>query len=258
MISPRVAAIYRYPIKSLDGESLDSVELLENAGMQGDRQFAIVDEAGQLVHAKRSPLLHRVRSEVDIPSRSFQLRTSDSSVAGSWDSKEDRENLNAWLSACLDLPVSVAENDSGGFPDDLDANGPTLVGTESRRAVAEWFSLPVEEIQRRFRFNIEFETSEPFEEDGWLMAAGEPGCQIQIGSATLELVRACQRCVVPTRDSHTGAVGSLFSKQFSQSRETLPVETERSQFDHYYRFSLNTHVVEGGRISIGDTVRRLA
>jgi len=40
----RVAELWRYPVKSLQGERIDSVAINRN-GLEGDRQFAIYDLA---------------------------------------------------------------------------------------------------------------------------------------------------------------------------------------------------------------------
>src|SRR5579884_3824032 len=47
-----VAALWRYPVKSMRGEELDSSEVTER-GLLGDRAYALVDvETGKVVSAK--------------------------------------------------------------------------------------------------------------------------------------------------------------------------------------------------------------
>ena len=47
-----IAGIYRFPVKSMGGEQLDSVEICA-AGIPGDRAYALVDtETGKVVSAK--------------------------------------------------------------------------------------------------------------------------------------------------------------------------------------------------------------
>lgn len=52
-----VAAIWRHPVKSMQGEALEAVDLYE-WGVPGDRRWAVVDEAsGTAMSAKRYPAL---------------------------------------------------------------------------------------------------------------------------------------------------------------------------------------------------------
>ena len=49
----KVAEVWRYPVKSMLGEELNQAEV-EPAGIQGDRQWAVVDaESGVSLSAKR-------------------------------------------------------------------------------------------------------------------------------------------------------------------------------------------------------------
>jgi len=73
-------------------------------------------------------------------------------------------------------------------------------------------------------------------------------------------VNPCARCVVPTRNPETGAVYPNFQKIFSQKRqELLPSWAERSQFNHFYRLTVNTKISDlgdgilrqGDRLNIG-------
>ena len=57
-----VAAIRRYPVKSMGGESLDLVEL-DARGLVGDRRYAVVDGDGKLSSGKDSRRFRR-RDEV--------------------------------------------------------------------------------------------------------------------------------------------------------------------------------------------------
>ena len=52
VVSGRVSGIWRYPVKSMIGEELDTVAVTER-GLLGDRAFALVDdESGKIVSAK--------------------------------------------------------------------------------------------------------------------------------------------------------------------------------------------------------------
>ena len=51
---PRVAALWRYPVKSMQGEELSSAEVTE-LGLLGDRRFAVVDPATGKVASAKNP-----------------------------------------------------------------------------------------------------------------------------------------------------------------------------------------------------------
>jgi uncharacterized protein YcbX len=58
----RLKSIYRYPVKSMGGESLDAVEI-DRRGMRGDRAWAVRDEVrGGIRGAKKIPALMGLRA----------------------------------------------------------------------------------------------------------------------------------------------------------------------------------------------------
>ena len=72
-----------------------------------------------------------------------------------------REGPCDWLSEALAENVFLEERVEGGFPDDHDAPGPTLISTESLAEVARWFDWDLAEARRRFRMNLELTGDEP-------------------------------------------------------------------------------------------------
>jgi hypothetical protein len=174
-----------------------------------------------------------------------------------------RQPLGAWLSHYLGLPVTVQENILTGFPDDLNAPGPTLISTATLEAVAQWFpQLDLAEVRRRFRTNLELTNTAPFWEEQ-LYGESDGGVLFQIGHLTLTGINPCQRCIVPTRSSFTGQSDRTFQRQFVQQRQaTLPAWAPRSRFNHFYKLAVNTRLVAGDGLSahfnLGDSVQRLA
>lgn len=163
--------------------------------------------------------------------------------------------LAAYLSRDLDRTVSVRRDDDGGFPDDANAPGPTIVSQATLAEVASWFDgLTIDDMRLRLRANIELAGVPAFWEDGLFGAAGDL-VRFRIGAVTFGGTNPCARCIVPSRDARTGVPFLAFAKRFAERRAaTLPAWAERSRFDHYYRLCVNTRTVEAGghELRVGD------
>jgi uncharacterized protein len=113
----------------------------------------------------------------------------------------------------------------------------------------------LDEVRRRFRTNLELGGIPAFWEDRLFTAPGAT-IDFQLGDVQFQGVNPCQRCVVPTRDSLTGAVTAKFQQRFNQHRQdTLPDWVNPARFNHFYRLAVNTQIpiAEAGKLlSIGD------
>jgi uncharacterized protein YcbX len=265
---PRLSAIVIYPFKSLDGLSVTEAEVLPSGAIAGDRQFAIVDFKGKFVNGKRYPEIHRLRSTYNPADRTIRLTTNGAPLlvetAALFHVDEDRDELNQWLSEYFHFPCQVVEDDQRGFPDDTQADGPTIISRETLEQVATWFpDLTVAETRRRFRANLEVEGNVPFWEDGLFGEVGR-GIPFQVGDVEYLGTNPCQRCVVPTRCPDSGEPGADFVRIFMQRRKaSLPTWTSASHFDHFYRLAVNTRLLRflsstrtlrvGATVTVGST-----
>ena len=68
-----LSQIVVYPIKSLDGVSVDAIDVLESGALAWDRRFAIVDGMGQMITGKRAPSIHTLRAAFDLAGRTVVL-----------------------------------------------------------------------------------------------------------------------------------------------------------------------------------------
>ena len=257
-MSAHVASITIFPMKSCDGLALESASVMASGALFHDRQFALVDSNGRFINAKRTPLIHQLRLHVNPVSREFDVGRRDKGVVLHGRIDVDGPQLTGWLSDFFSLEVSIIENDKTGFPDDLGAVGPTVVSTATLNKVAGWFDgLTVDEVRQRFRANIEVDGVEPFWEDRLFRSDRQPQ-PFRVSDVHFGGINPCQRCVVPTRNSQKGDVTPAgFSQQFSIRREeTLPDWAPREHFNHYYRLSTNTRLLERGNgiIRVGDRV----
>ena len=166
MLKPTLSRIEIFPVKSLDGVMLQEATLLPSGALKGDRQYAIVDAQGRFVNGKTNPLIHRLRATFSNDLSTITLQCQGEEPHESFSLLGDRTLLEAWLSRYFCQPVTVQENVITGFPDDLNAAGPTVTTVATLAAVAEWFTaLDLPEIRRRFRTNLEVSHTPAFWED---------------------------------------------------------------------------------------------
>ena len=249
-----LARITVYPLKSGDGVDLNEARVLPGGGLEHDRQFAFVDAEGRFVNGKRTPALHRLRTSVDPQARTLRLNTGSDEHVFSIDAESPK--ISESLSKFFGRPVTLVENVSTGFPDDLESPGPTVISTATLETVAGWFpGLTVESVRRRFRANLEIGGVAPFWEDALYGHTGER-VRLRIGDVELLGNNPCRRCGVPPRDPQSGEPWPDFVATFRQQREaTLPEFVERSRFDHFYRLAVNTvPASSGGVLRVGDRV----
>ena len=99
-----VLQIWRYPVKSLQGESLDSTELTDV--IPGDRDWGIIDnQTGHLLSAKRVPRLLEGQARII---RDHCVLTID---RNEYSSEEDK--INEKLSEWLERPVTLSRPNAG-------------------------------------------------------------------------------------------------------------------------------------------------
>jgi uncharacterized protein YcbX len=265
---PRIDRIRVYPVKSLDPVDVDTAAVLPDGGLSADREWAIVDADGDYVNGKRERAVHRIRSRYDPETTRLWIRLPAWDEARSYvlSTPSDRDAVTAALTAYFGYDVAIRRDETGGFPDDTAAAGPTVISTATIHEVAGWFDgIDPEGMRRRLRANLEVSGVPPFWEDhlfadsGAVVAfelRGEDG-----RSVPFEGVNPCQRCVVPSRDPDTGAETPDFRETFMRRREaTLPDWSGGDRFDHSFRLMVNTRVPRaavGRRVAVGDAVRRL-
>ena len=255
---PYLARICLYPIKSLPPVSPPQTILLAGGALRHDREWAFFTEDGKVLNGKRTPKIHGLRSVFDLASGSVCLEAAATGDAGRFHLPGDHAALETWLTRYFGQPVSVGRNIQSGFPDDLNAPGPTIISTGTLEQVASWFpGLSVDGARVRFRANLEIGGVPPFWEDR-LFGQPETTVPFQIGGVLFHGVNPCQRCAVPPRDPETGEILPNFSQVFRAKREeTLPSWTVRARFNHFYRLAVNTRVPESEAdktLNVGDEI----
>lgn len=252
-----------HPIKSLEPVERERAGIVENGGVEHDREYAIVDEDGDYVNGKRTAAVHRIRSTFDDALETVALRAEGEpeSAARTFHLEDDRDALEGWLSDHFGMSVRLVRNADGGFPDDTTRSGPTAISTATLEEVASWFDgIDAHGMRLRFRANLEVAGVPPFWEDR-LVAGHDEYVAFRVGSVTCRGVNPCQRCVVPARDPWTGREHEGFRQTFVDRRTaTFPDWADPTRFDHHYRLMVNTWIAEsqwGDDVAVGDGVEVL-
>ena len=264
---PTLDRITIYPVKSLAGVDLAECDVLENGALENDRRWRLVDLDGRVVNAKRTPRFHPIRAEYDLAERLITLSfwaDGPTEPAHTFPLAPGPEGPCEWLSEALVVRVLLEERRDGGFPDDREAPGPTLISTASLEEVARWFGLDLAEARRRFRMNLEIGSCEAFWEDTLASPAraGVPSLadlpadlaidpyadlppleprEFAIGEVWFRATGVCKRCPVPSRESRTGAVKELFREAFEARRgRGLRPDVDAGRWGDFYRLGVNT------------------
>jgi hypothetical protein len=170
----KVAAIWRYPVKSMAGERLDSVSIDVN-GFMGDRVVQVYDRRGRLVTARRFPRLLRLKATLG----SDGEPRVDSFP---WDSPEAAERV----SAAVEPGARLRRFDGPARFDVL----PLLVCTDG---ALRTFGRDV----RRLRPNLLVDGVEESAERAW------SGATLRLPDAEIRLADLRARCVMTTYDPDT-------------------------------------------------------
>jgi uncharacterized protein YcbX len=247
-----VATVHRYPVKSLQGESLAEAVVVAS-GLVGDRRYGLLDRAsGRLLSAKLTPALLHARAStgpdgsvhVELPERG-SLAVDDPALGPALDDwmgrpvalREVGPDDAVTYEMTLDPPNDDAEvftipAPSGTFVDLSPIHllsTATLAGCAARRPDLDW-------DVRRFRPNLVVDLdAEPFTEDGW------SGRRLRVGGAVLAVVQPTVRCAMPLR-----------AQPGLQRQRGLYAAMEELHANH---LGVYVDVVEPGTIAVGDPVQ---
>lgn len=247
----RVSALFRYPVKSLQGEALEAATIGMH-GIVGDRHWGIVDVGtGLVLTARREPALLMARARLVEPpvadaeiNSEVEIELPDGTVT------TDDEALSTWLGRRVELRRAEPDRD-GTYEialsiDDEDAapwvqwSGPqgsfhdstrTLVSLIAEGSMRNW-------DWRRFRANLVVSGADG-DEDGLV------GERVRIGSAAFDVAKQIDRCVMTTRPQPNGIDRDLsVLKTINAERETF--------------LGIGLLVTDIGTVSVGDAVTPLA
>lgn len=194
-----VAAIDRYPVKSMRGETLDSVAL----GFQGlpdDRRYAFVQAASHSpfpwLTARELPSLVRYQPIVEHGGGARVSVTTPSGARLSVESEELRRELEGAFGGALYLLRDHRGNHDIAQVSLISRATVETIGRESGTAP----------VRDRFRpnFFLDSPKGEPFAEDAWV------GRTLRLGdTARIAITQRDARCAIITLHPETGAAEPL-------------------------------------------------
>jgi hypothetical protein len=233
----KVVELWRYPVKSVGGESLHSAAVGEY-GIDGDRRWGVFDvETGTVLTARRTPELLLasalvVEGEVRIVlPDGREVGTADGRVLSDW--LDHRVELQAAgdEGGIYENPMNVEEESDwiqwqgpGGAWHDSPRTRVSLVSTGT---IGDW-------DRRRFRANVIVDGAG---EDGFV------GGNVAIGTTVLDVTKRVDRCVMVTRP------------QPGIERDLDVLRTINRERDSC--LAIGCLVDRGGTVAVGDEVVRV-
>jgi MOSC domain-containing protein len=216
MMAPRIAAIYRYPVKGLSAEPLARVALAPGECLPQDRRFAIALPATRFDPARPEWLskthfvmLMRDEKLARLHTR-FAADTGELTIASDGPGeppggvvltaritepggcREFSRFLADFLAPAVEGPLRIVEATGHAFADAKKKPNATtdqyvsLINLASIAALEAVVGGPVDPL--RFRANIHLERAPAWSELGWI------GSEIMLGGARLRVISAITRC----------------------------------------------------------------
>jgi uncharacterized protein YcbX len=171
----RIEEIWRYPVKSMAGEMLETAELTE-AGVMGDRVLQVRNAKGRIITARTNPLLLRHHAAFGPDGQVL--------VDGHpWNAKD----VGTEVEVAAGVGTRRVESDFESRFDIL----PLLVATDGMLNT-------LGENRRRFRPNLVISGVAGLGEREW------EGAQLRIGSVVVGMEDLRDRCIMTTFDPDTG------------------------------------------------------
>ncbi len=208
---PAITSLFRYPIKGLSPQPLETIRIAAGKPFPFDRVFALARpgkintaepawaKKGLFVMLMLDEGLARVRTHLDETALTLRVFDGDRTVlVASLDDADDRTRVETFFHRLVPglaaAPPLVRARD-GHFMDKPD-NVVSLINLATLRGLEEQWGFPIDPL--RFRANIYIDGAAPWEEFEWV------GHDIRLGSAVFRVDRRNGRCGATNVDPATG------------------------------------------------------
>lgn len=224
----KVAGLWRYPVKSMDGSRLDACAVTPE-GIPGDRAWALVERAtGKALSAKRHPKLLLCRARYPEEPAEGKVGPALMTLPGGESVRTDEPRAAALLSAYLGVDCVPALAPGRHF-DDRPLH---LIADSTLRAFRYRTFLDFDVL--RFRPNVLIAVpGDAVAEKDWV------GRRLRAGTVDIDIAKDTKRCVMTT----------LPQPGLTQARGILPAIVEEGAALGVYGGAL-----AAGRIAVGDDV----
>jgi MOSC domain-containing protein len=223
----RVAALWRYPVKSMAAEALDEVDVSWH-GLAGDRRWAFVRDGMErsgfpwFTIRERSDMWQYRPALLD-PGRPNTSPTIVRTPAG-----RELDVVDPGLAEELGPGVTVIKQNRGVF----DVSPLSLTTTQTVAALGSMVGSDLDPSRFRPNLLVEAADDEPFAEDGWV------GSVLQIGEARMRVDLRDERCVVVNVDPTTSQRNPAILRAIASEREAC--------------LGVYGSTVTPGRVALGD------
>ncbi|HZG95891.1 MAG TPA: MOSC domain-containing protein [Mycobacteriales bacterium] len=224
-----IAALWRYPVKSMAGHQLPEIHV-DWQGLTGDRRWAFVRPDQEASGFPWLTIRERAQMWGYRPAFVEPDRPNSSPTVVVTPSGAELDVVDPRLAAELGAGVRVLRQDRGAF----DTMPLSLITTQT----VEWLSGLVEEEleMRRFRPNLVVESTDggPLQEDTWV------GHVLTVGDLRLRLDKHNKRCVIVNTDPVTAERAPRVLQTIAQERQAY--------------LGVYGSTVQPGRVAVGDAV----
>jgi hypothetical protein len=249
----RIEYLYRYPVKGLTAEALDSAEVEAGGCIPWDRSFALAqgdagfDPAAPAWRQKANFMCLMKNARIAALFSFFDPRTGmlavrapdGSAVVENALTEAGRQRIGTFL-------TEYRGEEARGEPSFHYVPGHSF--SDQRGKVVSLINLAslrdyearvgARRHRRRFRANIWFSGASAWSEREWI------GRQIQLGGAVLRVVKPITRCPATEVNPVTA------------ERDAAPLEELRALYGHV-ELGVHAEVAEGGRFAVGDAIEVL-